>query len=372
MANTLTALEPTLFTAAQQVSNEAFGVIDAVSADFNDQGVAIGDAVTVPIAPSRAASDFVPGVNTVQGADATAEDVKVQITKSRKVSWHLTGEQIRSLDNGATSAEWIRQLIAQGMRTLRNEAEADCANAIKVGASRATGTAGTNPFSSNINAMVDLRKILRDNGAPLADMSLCFNSTSEAALQKLAIIQQADQAGSPEERRSGNLNRQFGFALRTSAGLELHTAGTGASYLTNGVTAEGARNIAVDTGTGTILDGDVVTIAGTQYVVNNGLDTGVIKIGRPGALAEISDNTAVALAADYTPILGFERSAVAAVMRPPIIPMNPTIQQLPISDQEGMTYLLLDIAQYGQRTWELHLAWGFKVVQGEHVAILLS
>jgi hypothetical protein len=37
-----------------------------------------------------------------------------------------------------------------------------------------------------------------------------------------------------------------------------------------------------------------------------------------------------------------------------------------------MTYLMLDIAQYGQRTWELHLAWGFKSVQPEHVAILLG
>ena len=37
-----------------------------------------------------------------------------------------------------------------------------------------------------------------------------------------------------------------------------------------------------------------------------------------------------------------------------------------------MTYLLLQIAGYGMSTWELHLAGGFKVVQGEHVALVLG
>jgi hypothetical protein len=50
----------------------------------------------------------------------------VTITKSRKVSWNLTGEQIRSLDNAnGITPDWVGQLVQQGMRTLRNEAEID-------------------------------------------------------------------------------------------------------------------------------------------------------------------------------------------------------------------------------------------------------
>ena len=59
-------------------------------------------------------------------------------------------------------------------------------------------------------------------------------------------------------------------------------------------------------------------------------------------------------------------------MRPPLFPDNPTIEKMLISDNQGMTYLLVQIAQYGQVTWELHLAWGFKVVQPEHVALVLG
>lgn len=378
MANTLTALEPILFSAAQEVSAEPFGAVDAINTNFDSRGVAIGDAVKVPVAPTRAATDFVPGVAAAQGADAVASEVTVEITKSRKTTMYLTGEQIRSLDNGATSAEWIRQMVAQMMRTLRNEAEADCVNAIKVGASRASGTAGANPFASALTPLADVRKILRDNGAPMADLQFVGDTTSEANLLKLGVVLDAGIAGSDEERRSGILRRQYGFNMRTSGGIELHTKGTAnAAYDTN-LTATlnpGATSIAVDTGAGTILAGDVITFAGdtNQYVVNTGITApGTLAIGRPGLRRTLADGVDLTLGNSYTPNLAFERSAVVGVMRPPVMPANPTISQTLISDGMGMTYLLLDIAQYGQRTWELHLAWGFKAVQPEHIAILLG
>ena len=374
MANTLTALAPVLFSAAQTISAEPFGAIDAINASFDDKAVAKGDVVKVPVAPTRAASDFTPANITATGADATADDVEVQIAKSRKVAWHLTGEQQRSLDNGATSAEWIRQLIQQGMRTLRNEAEIDCVTAIYTGASRAVGTAGTNPFASALTPLADVRKILRDNGTPAADLQFVGDTTSEANLLKLGVVLDASQAGSDAERREGVIRRQYGFQMRTSAGIDLHTKGTGTSYQLSAASAVGDTTISVDTGSGTLLAGDIVTFAGTtdKYVANSALSGGSFTIGRPGLLAVEADNDAITIGNNYTPNLAFDRNAVVGVMRPPIMPANPTIQQMLISDQFGMTYLMLDIAQYGQRTWELHLAWGFKAVQSEHIAILLG
>lgn len=376
MANTLTSLAPVLFSAAQQVSNEPFGVISGITTNFNDKGVAKGDSVIVPIAPVRAASDFTPGATSATGDDAVAANVSVQITQSKKVSWHLTGEQIRSLDNGAESSEWMRQLVAQGMRTLRNLAEADCAAQIKVGASRAYGTAGTTPFASDLSAMTNVYKMLKDNGAPMSDLQLVVDTAAGLNLRNLGIIQQAYQAGSDEERRSGNLLKQFGFSIAESAGIVAHTKGTGASYVTSGSTASGVRDVALVTGTGTVLAGDVVTFAAdsaNKYVVNNGVAApGTITLGRPGARTTIATANALTVGNNYTPNLAFERSAVVGVMRPPLMPENPTMSMLPISDDKGMTYLLVDIAQYGQRTLELHLAYGFRVVQSEHVHLVLG
>jgi hypothetical protein len=65
--------------------------------DLNLHAVAIGDKVRVPIAPTVAATDYVPAMTTSAGADATAASVEVEITANKSVSWHLTGEQIRSI-----------------------------------------------------------------------------------------------------------------------------------------------------------------------------------------------------------------------------------------------------------------------------------
>lgn len=377
MPNTLTALQPVLYSAAQEVSNEPFGVISAIDARFDDKGVAFGDTVKVPVAPMNTASSFTPAMTPTAGTDMTAATVDVQITASDKVSWNLTGEQVLSLENGGNYQEWVRQLVAQGMRALRNRAEAAAALAIKQGASRAVGTAGTTPFASDINLIPDVRKVLQDNGAPLADLQMIIDSAAGLNLRKLGIIQQAYQAGSDAERRSGNFLRQFGFNIGESAGIATHTKGTGASYLVNNASGEpvGDTVITVDTGTGTILAGDIVTFAAdtaNKYVVGGALASNNFTLNRPGLRTAIPDNNAITVGNNYVPNMAFERSAVVGIMRPPAMPANPTISQMLVSDAFGMTYLMLDIAGYGMRTWELHLAYGFKVVQPEHVALILG
>ena len=376
MANDLTTLTPTLFSAAQEVSNEPFGIVESIAVDFDDQGVAFGDAVDVTVAPTRTPKAFTPGINAPAGDDATSTTEQVVITRSDLVDWYLTGEQLRKLENGGTDQEWVRQLIAQGMRALRNQAEEDCATAVKVGASRAIGTAGSSPFASNIDSLVDLRKVLRDNGAPMADLQCVMDTGDGAALRKLGIITDADKAGSAEERRTGNLLRQYGFQLRESAGIQLHTAGTGTGYNANGALAVGASTVVAEAGSGTILAGDIIEFAASadtnQYIVRSALASNEFTINRPGLRDDVADDEGFTLVGAYTPVLGFERSAVVGVMRPPVMPPNANHQSVLISDEMGMTYLLVQIQQYGQTKWELHLASGFKVVQPEHVAILLS
>jgi len=376
MPNSLTPLAPTLFAAAQEVSQEPSALLDSIAVDFADQGVAIGDKVKVTIAPSRSTKDYTPAMTPSAGDDAAATALEVAITANKMVDWHLTGEQMRSLENGNNYEEWLRQMMAQGMRALRNMAEADLALAIKVGASRALGTPGTTPFASNIDDIAALFKLLKDNGAPMADLALVMDTAAGFNLRKLGIIQQAYQAGNDEERRSGNFLKQFGFALKESAGIGLHTKGTGASYVTDGAHALAATSVLLKTGTGTILPGDVVSFAGdtaNKFVVNSGIAApGSIVLGRPGLRKAIADANALTVGNGYTANLAFERNAVVGVVRPPLIPSNPTIEQLPVSDSKGLTYLLAKVVGDGMVTFRLHLAWGFKVGQSEHVAVLMG
>jgi hypothetical protein len=381
MTNTLTALSPTLFSAAREVAAEPFGVVGAINTSFDDKGVAKGDTVTVDVAPTRAAADFTPANVPSAGTDAIASSIGVSITKSRKVSWNLTGEQQRSLENATISLDWVKQLTAQGMRTLRNEAEVDAALAVATGASRAYGTAGTAPFASDLAAMTNARKILVDNGAPKADLQMVFDTNAGLNLRNLGVLQNAYQAGSDAERRSGEFLPQMGFRLSESAGIASHTAGTAASATTDATGyAVGTTTLTLaSAGTGTILAGDVITFAGdtNKYVVVTGdsdvSNGGTIVIAEPGLRVAMSAATkAITMVATYTANLAFERNAVVGVLRPPLMPANPTMTQMLISDDKGMTYLMLDIAQYGQRSWELHLAWGFKTVNPFFSAIVLG
>jgi len=381
MSNTLTALAPVAYSAAKLVAAEPVGLIDAINTSFDDKGVAVGDTVYVPVAPTRAATDFTPAATSSAGTDATATSTAVTISASKKVSWNITGEQERSLQNAEADNTWFEQMLMQGMRTLRNLAETAAWTAASLGASRAYGTAGTTPFATTIEGLTNARKILQDNGAPLADMSLVSDTAACLNMRNLGLLQNAYQAGDNQERRSGLFLPQMGFNIRESAAVTTHTAGTASGATTdNAGYAVGTTTLTLaSAGTGTILAGDVITFAGdsNKYVVVAGdadvSGGGTITIAAPGLRIAMSAATkAITMIATFTGNLAVERSAVVGIMRPPLMPANPTISQIPVSDQFGMTYLLLDIAQYGMRSIELHLAYGFKTVNPEFSALVLG
>lgn len=390
MSNTLTALAPTLFSAAKEVAQEPVGALSSINMNFDSKGVAIGDSVTVPVAPAATLGTYSPAMTTTAGTDAIAESIAVSITANRNATWNLTGEQQRSLENGGTNLDWLNQMMKQGMRSLKNEAEAALCSVIYKGASRAYGTAGTTPFATTIDEIPNVYKILKDNGAPMADLQMIINTNAGLNARKLGIIQQADQAGSDAERRSGNFLRQFGFQIKESAGIASHTKGTATGFqIAAAGELAGQTTLSFDGGdSGTIIAGDVLTIGtgggsgtgtdyDTKYVINDpstltGAASGTVIIGRPGLkVARVNDDEGV-LGNSYTANLAFERSAVVGVMRPPIIPASPLIEQMTITDPDGLTYLLCKIVGDGMITLRLHLAYGFKVINSEYVVNLLG
>ena len=381
MGNTLTNLQPTLYSVAQEVSAEPFGIINGINANFDDKGVAIGDKVSVPVAPVRSADTYSPTMNLNNGnagADATAGKVDVEITANRYTSFHLTGEQEKSLQNGGTDQEWFRQIIAQGMRTLRNEADVAAYAAIKKGASRALGTAGSTPFSTGVDELADMNNLLYGLGAPMTDAQFVMSSAARANFMKTGVYQYAYANGSDADRKAGILSREFGFSLRASAGITKHTQGTisTAYEVDDDTLAVGATTIDPKTGAGEVAAGSVFTVGSDPelYVMNTKITahTDPIYINRPGLANAAADGDDLGFVGDYTPCLAFERSAVVGVFRAPYIPENANIEQVFVSDSFGMTYLLCRVIGDGVVTWRLHIAYGIQVVQPEHVALLLG
>ena len=98
----------------------------------------------------------------------------------------------------------------------------------------------------------------------------------------LTQLTKANENGSADILPMAFLMDVHGFQIRESAQIKSHTKGTGSGYLVNNGAgyAEGSTSIAVDTGTGTIKAGDVVTFAGdtNKYLVAADLSGGVLTL----------------------------------------------------------------------------------------------
>lgn len=383
MANTLTGLIPTLYEALNIVNREMVGMIPAVRMDSNAERAGLNQTVRVPIGAAGALEDITPGSLPANSGDTTMQYADVVITKSKAAPIRWNGEEQRIIGTSGTYNKVLADQFAEGMRLLVNAMEVDLALAGKLGASRAYGTAGTAPFATanDLSDFAGVRQILEDNGCPLGDLQLACNSAAMFNLRgKQATLFRVNEAGSADMLRNGMTDRVMGFALRNSAGFALHTKGAGSSYVTSGTTAQGGTGVALITGSGTVLAGDVVTFAGdtNKYVVNTGVAApGTIQIAKPGArlAAGIASGSALTVGNSYTPNLAFNRNAIVLACRAPALPEGGDSADDRMTLVDPVTGLQFEISvyrQYRQVKYEIAMAWGTAVIKPEQIAILLG
>ena len=374
MANTLTSLVPDLYESLDIVSRELAGFIPSVTLDATAERAALNQAIRIPITPAAPAEDVSPGQLPPDDGDQTVGNTPFTITKSRMVPFRWTGEEQKGINTGPGYANIRRDQITQAMRTLVNEIEVDVGKTAYL-ASRATGTAGTTPFASTLGDTAQVRKILSDNGAPLSDLQCVIDTTAGANIRALAQLTKANEAGTTALRAQGTLLELHGFVLRESAGVARHTAGTGASYVTNGALAIGATVIPVQTGSGTIIAGDVVTIGNYKYVVTSALSGGNLTIGAPGLREAVNSGSTVTLAAAYTANFAFSRSAIVLATRAPALPEEGDMadDRMMIQDpRTGMAFEVSMYKQYRRVRYEIAAAWGVQNIKPAHTALLLG
>lgn len=387
MANTLTGLTTTLYNALDVVSRELVGFIPAVTSDMTYERAAVGQTVTSPVVGAATATDITPAVTPPNDGDQTVGNVQMTITKARRVPIRWNGEEKRGLDNnGASYNVILANQIAQGMRTLVNEIEADLA-ALHLNASRAYGTAGTAPFgtAADLSDSAGALRILEENGAQGLDFQLVLGSAAMANLRgKQSVLFKVNESGREDMLRNGITDRLQGLALRQSAQVKNFTAGTGASATTNNAGyAVGATSITLaSAGTGTILAGDVITFAGdtNKYVVVSGdsdvSNGGTITIQAPGLMKAIpASATNITVISASARNMFFARSAIALATRAPALPPqgDSAVDRMIVTDPlTGLSFEVAMYAQYRQMQFEIAAAWGCAAVKKEHIGILLG
>jgi hypothetical protein len=387
-ALTLTSLLPTIYEAMDVVSREMVGFIPAVARDSSAERAALNQTVMSPVVGAMTAEDINVGAYPADTPAQTIGNVSMSITKARSVPFGVTGEENRGLNTAGTMGTINRDRMAQAIRTLTNEVETDLA-ALHIYASRAYGTYNTTPFgtAADLSDFANSRKILDDNGAPQSDMHMVLGSTAVANIRgKQSGLFKINEAGTDQLLRFGVLGDVGGFALHNSAQVKTAvTAGTnnGSASTNNAGYAVGATTLTLaSAGTGTIIAGDIITIAGdtNKYLVVTGdadvSGGGSIVIAEPGLRVAIAaSNTVITTIAATTRNMFFHRSAIQLATRAPAMPDggdsadDVMIVTDPVS---GVAFEFCVYKQKRQVRYEVNLAWGVKMVAPRHCGILIG
>lgn len=388
MANTLTGLIPSIYSALDVVGRELVGVIPGVTLDAQTARAAVGQTVFSPVAPASTAADIIPGVTAPDNGDQAIGRIDISISKARAVPIRWNGEEARGIESGPGVNTIFRDQMSQAIRTLVNEIEIDLFGEVRRNASRAYGTAGTTPFgiASDLSDSAETLRIIEENGAQGLERSLVLSTSAMSNIRgKQSVLFKANEAGTDQLLRLGVMGDLHGSNMRQSAASKLVTKGTGAGYTTSAVVLPvGQIVIPLITGTGTILAGDIITVAGdpNKYVVTIGIaGPGSVTIANPGLRVAVpAVATAVTVGNSFTPSVLFAKSALVLATRAPALPRDPSGRETDMADDRmtitdpltGLSFEMSAYKQYRQIRYELAVCWGQRLVKSEHAAVLLG
>lgn len=386
MSNTLTNLIPDLYAALDVVSRELVGMIPAVTMDARVDRAAEGQSVRVPIVPTNTSSSITPAMAVPAAADQVIDNVAIVINKAKAVPFSWEGNEQVGLNSGVGYGNIRVNQIAQAMRTLVNEVEADLCG-LQSTFSRAYGTAGTTPFATagDFTDASQALKLLKDNGAPTQDNHMVLDTSAGA----IFLGKQGNSSVQFDATilRQGVFQTVSGMDIRESGQVVTQTAGTMASATTtNAVLAVGQTVLPLATaGTGVVAAGDVITLANdtNKYVVASVAFAGAnpasgdtITIAAPGLLkAQAAATRAITVIATSARNMAFNRSAIVLATRMPQRPQegDMAIDVMTIQDpRSGLAFEVSIYPGYRKIRYEIAMAWGVKNIKPAHTALLLG
>ena len=386
MANTLTNLIPDLYAALDVVSRELVGMTPAVTMDARVSRAAQGQSVRVPIVPVSTSSSISPAMSVPSAADQVIDSTNIVINKAKSVPFSWEGNEQVGLNSGVGYGNIRVNQIAQAMRTLVNEIEADLCG-LQSTFSRAYGTAGSAPFGTagDFTDASNVLKILKDNGAPVQDNHLIINTTAGAAF--LGKQSNSSVQFDSSILQQGVFMTVSGMDIRESGQVVTKTAGAMASATTTAAALTVGQTVLplAAAGTGVVAAGDVITLANdpNKYVVASVSFAGAnpaagdsITIAAPGIrVAQGAATRAITVTATSARNLAFNRSAIVLATRMPERPEegDMAIDVTSVTDpRSGLTFEVAMYPGYRKVRYEIALAWGVKNIKPEHTAILLG
>ncbi len=342
----------------------------AVNTDFGTEVKKKGETISMQIPSAATATDVVPSVTAPANADVTAATADIKLDNWKKSDFFLTDKELGEIDKGV-----VNMNIGEAAKALAEALNASVLSKY-TGIYGYVGVAAQTPFGSDYSEATAARKILNLQRSPNSPRRMILDPDAEEAAINLKEFADAGFTNRDGTIIEGVIGRKLGFDWFYDQQIPTHTAGTLlANPLVNGTPAVGAKTMNIDkaTLTGTVVVGDIFTIAGdTQtYVVTAAATASGNAIAglafSPGLVEAPADDAVITFKADHVVNIAFHRDAFGLAVRPLEAPAN-GLGQLILTAIDPVTRLPLRLTvsrENYQTRWALDILWGTDLVRPE-------
>jgi hypothetical protein len=329
------------------------------------------DTINVPTPPTVSVTAVAPSSwkNAAEPQDAAPGNVAISLNQWNESVFYLTDKEQTEI---AGRAGYLPMLASSAIKGLANNVDSYLLSLFRKFYGM-HGTIGVIPFTNDISDATQVRKVLNNQLAPMGDRRLVINADAEAEALELRAFNDASFGVGGAAIMEGQITRRLGFEWFMDQNVGSHTAGTGAGYTVNGIHAIGVKTVTIQTGSGTILEGDIVTFAGhTQTYVATADLSGLALNIEPGLVAALADDEAMVAPGDTGGIAthvmnaAFHRDAIALVTKPLAGSAHPNaLVQSAVDPISGIALRLEFIRENKRDRFSYDILYGAEVIRRE-------
>jgi len=331
-------------------------------------GATVNVAIPASIATRTVAPDVVPPAVTA----VTPTSVAVTLDQWKEAPFAMSDKALAQVQRGIVPVQ-----VSEAVKSLANTIDNFLWGLTHAGGGffGYVGTAGTDPFATDLTALTQAIKLAEEQLMPIdvEDTFLIINPAAKANMMLLRQIADVSARGSDVTAVRGRIGEIMGVTAVMSQNVPSHTAGTDLVGAINDSTglAVGTKTLVVDGFSGAVTPGDIITIAGdTQTYVATGTPTTTeIKI-EPGlkvAIPTADGNEVITVKATHTSNLLIQRNAIAFA-NAPLIETNITgsaMMESAVDPGSGLSLRLEVTRQNKQWQWSFDALYGASVVRRE-------
>ena len=363
--NTLTAILTQILARGMMGLREQVLMTRLVNTDYSIEARKKGQTIDIPVATDMGeADDVTPSAIPTAPDSLTPATVQIQLTNWKHKAFGIDDQEIGRI---RASQDFVPLQMQEAFRVIATAIN-DSVFATYKGIYGYVGTAAVTPFGSGVEvaSATNLRKTLHEQLCPRNDRRAVLDFAAEAAALNLSQFSDAEKRGSAETKVTGDVGRVFGIDWYGEDAVPDHIAGTATGATTDSTGyAVGLKTITLaSAGTGTIVEGDIITFAGdTQtYVVATG-DTNVSNAGtivfEPGLKVAIETSAhAITVKASHVVNLGFHRDAFGLAVRAPDMGMK---ELFGAESTNNLTHMVTLVDEVTKLVMRLELLRGYKL-----------